>query len=362
MPFYIVHDYPGDRKPDAIAIQEKAALFGPRPGAVSIAAAPDGGSHYEIRMTCPAWKKGRRKEAQRLSQCYERALALALEKNCETVVLPLMAKYDPDFPDDLAKNIALNAVREFLAQHEMQIYLQSPRGGILRSIGPMERDLQNFIDRNYRGSEWNAEFSEDLSDAQTTPLLPPKAFERRMEEKTMHAPAKKKAGFSLPLPDFRVPSRSAEPAKPPVLPPAPPSPIAAGMAPAITGALPDMGDLKDLLEHTDEGFSQTLLQLIDATGKKDSEIYNKANVSRQHFSKIRNNRDYRPTKATAVAFAIALELDLEQTQDLIGRAGYVLNKSSKFDVIIMYFIRKRYYNMYDINATLFEMDQSLLGA
>ena len=95
---------------------------------------------------------------------------------------------------------------------------------------------------------------------------------------------------------------------------------------------------------------------------KDSEIYNRANISRQQFSKIRNNPAYKPSKATAVAFAIALELDLEQTRDLIGRAGYALTNSSKFDVIIMYFIRERNYNMFDINAALFEFDQSLLGA
>ena len=96
-------------------------------------------------------------------------------------------------------------------------------------------------------------------------------------------------------------------------------------------------------------------------GKKDSEIYNKANVSRQHFSKIRNNPDYKPTKATAIAFAIALELNMDQTRDLIGRAGYALTTSSKFDLIIMYFIQNHNYNMFDINETLYEFDQILLG-
>ena len=104
------------------------------------------------------------------------------------------------------------------------------------------------------------------------------------------------------------------------------------------------------------------MKLIDRSGKKDSEIYTRANLSRQHFSKIRNNPDYRPTKATALALAIALELDLEQTRDLIGRAGYALTNSSKFDVIIMYFLRERNFDLFEINAALFEFDQSLLGA
>ena len=119
--------------------------------------------------------------------------------------------------------------------------------------------------------------------------------------------------------------------------------------------------LADLLAETDAGFSETLLKLIDKTGKKDSEIYTKANLSRQHFSKIRNNPHYQPTKPTAIALALALELDLEQTRDLIGRAGYALTNSSKFDVIIMYFIREKNYNLFDINTALFEFDQSLLG-
>ena len=120
--------------------------------------------------------------------------------------------------------------------------------------------------------------------------------------------------------------------------------------------------LQEALENVDEGFSQRLLGLIDASGKKDSQIYSRANVSRQHFSKIRNNPDYRPTKATALAFAIALELNMADTLDLIGRAGYALTRSSKFDVILMYFIEKGNYNIFDINAALFEFDQPLVGA
>ena len=126
-------------------------------------------------------------------------------------------------------------------------------------------------------------------------------------------------------------------------------------------AAPQPLSLKEMLEHTDAGFAETLLTLMDRTGKKDSAIYKKANVTRQHFSKIRNNPDYKPTKATALAFAIALELDLEETKDLIGRAGYALTNSSKFDVIITYFIREKRYDLYEINATLFQFDQSLLG-
>ena len=122
------------------------------------------------------------------------------------------------------------------------------------------------------------------------------------------------------------------------------------------------GSLDDMLDELDANFSETLLKLIDRTGKKDSEIYKKANVDRKLFSKIRNNPDYKPSKATAIAFAIALELDLEETKDFIARAGFALSRSSKFDVIIEYFIKQKNYDVFAINEALFAFDQSLLGA
>ncbi len=120
--------------------------------------------------------------------------------------------------------------------------------------------------------------------------------------------------------------------------------------------------LEDMLKQEDAGFSETLLRLIDRSGKKDAEVYKKANLSKQHFSKIRNNPNYKPTKPTAIALALALELSMEETKDLIGRAGYALTNSSKFDVIVRFFIESGNYNMMDINTALFEFDQTLLGS
>ena len=124
----------------------------------------------------------------------------------------------------------------------------------------------------------------------------------------------------------------------------------------------ELEELGVVLQQMDTGFSETLLKLIDETGKKDSDIYKKANLSKQHFSKIRNNPEYRPTKPTALALAIALELDLERTKDLIGRAGYALTGSSKFDLIIRYFIEKHIFDVVQINLALYEYDQPLLGS
>ena len=124
----------------------------------------------------------------------------------------------------------------------------------------------------------------------------------------------------------------------------------------------DLGELKKKLDAVDTGFSERLLQLIDETGKSDADIYKKANIDRKLFSKIRKNPHYKPSKATALAFAIALELDLAGTKDLISRAGYALSESSTFDIIVEYFIVHGHYDVIEINMTLFEFDQPLLGA
>ena len=135
----------------------------------------------------------------------------------------------------------------------------------------------------------------------------------------------------------------------------------APMAASKAAPKPKAASLEDMLKQADAGFTETLLKLIDKSGKKDSEIYKKALLTKQHFSKIRNNPNYKPTKPTAIALALALELDLEATKDLIGRAGYALTNSSKFDLIICYFIEQGNYNVVEINIALYEFDQPLLG-
>ena len=120
-------------------------------------------------------------------------------------------------------------------------------------------------------------------------------------------------------------------------------------------------DLGDYLDRIDAGFSETLLKLIDKSGEKDSDIYKRANVDRKLFSKIRSNPAYKPSKATALAFALALHLDLNETNDLIGRAGYVLSHSSKADLAVECFIEHQIYNIDRINEVLYAHDLPLIG-
>lgn len=292
---------------------------------------------YVIHTVGPVWHGGLFGEARLLRSCYDASLALALEKGCRSVAFPLISSGNYGFPKDKALQIAMEAISGFLLAHEMQIYLVVYDRDAFRLSEKLFRGVSSFIDETYIQERTLPPYGSENDCPSRTVLR--EELCRREED----------GAFSDPAPCAPMAARPE---------PAPRKAGRAGASRSFSGAKPS---LAELLDETDAGFSETLLKLIDRTGKKDSEIYARANITRQHFSKIRNNPDYRPTKATAVAFAIALELDLEQTRDLIGRAGYALTRSSKFDVIIMYFIRERNYNLFDINAALFEFDQSLLG-
>jgi len=295
---------------------------------------------YVIHTVGPRWQGGSGNEEKLLRSCYTRSLTLAKRHRCQSVAFPLISAGNYGFPPSLALQIAMDAIREFLMKQEMRVYLVVFDRESFQLSEKLFQGVASFIDENYIHGQTLRQYgiasNGPASDTQRERLL----RERMQARQTMEDSAMLDDSACECMPMASAPA------------PAPRS---------FSRPMPPK-NLTELLAETDAGFSETLLSLIDRTGKKDSEIYTKANVSRQHFSKIRNNPDYKPTKATAIAFAIALELNLEETRDLIGRAGYALTNSSKFDVIIMYFIREGNYNMFDINAALFEFDQSLLGA
>ena len=298
---------------------------------------------YVIHAVGPVWLDGSHREEMLLRSCYDQSLKLAKRRRCQSIAFPLISAGNHGFPKSLALQIALNAISEFLMANEMHIYLVVFSRDAFQLSEKLFQGVSSFIDENYI-------LEKNLQQYGLGDKCAVRGIQQEMilREQLRRRQAEETAWFD------------AAPCAPmPAQPEAKPKKAASkGISLSFPKAKPS---LADMLAETDAGFSETLLKLIDRTGKKDSEIYTKANLSRQHFSKIRKNPNYQPTKPTAIALALALELDLEQTRDLIGRAGYALTNSSKFDVIIMYFIREGNYNLFDINAALFEFDQSLLG-
>lgn len=285
-------------------LQECRTLGGCRTGEAKLTGAYRLPCKYVIHTVGPVWNGGKYGEREKLVSCYRTSLALAKEHGCETVAFPLISSGIFGYPKDQALRVAVDAISEFLAENDMTVYIVIFDRAAYQIGNKLFADIAAYIDDHY-------------VDAHTD--------SRRERMRRM-------------------------------------SVVESRMLTAYEDAPMAASGLDEALAHLDTGFSETLLKLIDRSGKKDTEVYKKANVDRKLFSKIRNNPDYKPSKPTAVAFAIALELSLPETRDLIARAGYALSPSSKFDVIIEYFIMQRDYDIFKINEALFAFDQSLLVA
>ncbi len=285
---------------------------------------------YVLHTVSPAWIDGGHREEAELRRAYDAALELAKELKCRSVAFPLMAAGTYGFPQDLALSVAVRAFTDFLLDHEMNISLVLFSGtafGIAQSVFD---DLKSYIDDNYV-SEKNEE--EYLCDACSAPMAAP----NRLDAEEYHSRRWKKA-FSR-----REPRENAI--------------LGAPTAPAPA---PVHFSLADVLRQHEKTFSEHLLDLLRERDGRDSEVYKRAEVSKQLFSKILNNKEYQPTKNTAIQLAIGLELDMPQTQKLLETAGYALTRSSKADLVVQYYIERKIYSVTFINEALYDCGLPLL--
>ncbi|MGN0795976.1 MAG: O-acetyl-ADP-ribose deacetylase [Christensenellales bacterium] len=258
---------------------------------------------YVIHTVGPIWRGGMQGEKFLLESCYRKSLQLAKEYGCETVAFPLISSGVYGYPKAEALEVATNAISEFLSENEMTVYIVVFDKNSYRISEELYNDVAAYIDDYYidENSEMN-----------------------RL----------RRQGYSIMMSDYCGEALFFDEEK---------------------------SSLEDMLSKMDDSFAVTLLKLIDLKGMKDVECYKKANVSKQTWYKIMNEKDYKPSKNTVLAFAIALKLTLKETKHLLSTVGFALSKSNKFDIIIEYFITNGIYDIFVINETLFKFDQVCLG-
>ncbi|MGI6578015.1 MAG: macro domain-containing protein [Eubacteriales bacterium] len=261
---------------------------------------------YVIHAAGPVYRGGKSGEEKQLRDCYINSLKLAVENNCASIAFPLISSGIYGYPKDEALRIATAAIQDFIKDSDLEIYLAVFDKAAFEGSRKLLGEVESYIDEHY--------ISEQVKFQRNRRLLDIEQYALRKS----------------------VAAHEAEP--------------------VFTAA-----GLDELIHDLDESFSQTLLRLIDAKGMTDVEVYKRANLDRKLFSKIRTVKGYTPSKRTAIALAIAMELDLNETEDLLRRAGYTLSHSYKFDVIVEYFIIKGKYDIFEINEVLFQYDQPLLG-
>lgn len=275
-----------------------------------------------IHTVGPKWRGGNHSEKQLLENCYKNSLALAKQNNCESVAFPLISSGVYGYPINEAFKVAVDTVAEFLMHNDMLVYIVVYNKNALAAGSKLFTDIAQYIDDHYV-AEHSPYDSRRMENCNESIRLPQTTF--LGNERVYAASEAVRQDASSPMENTI-----------------------------------DLGDI--LNEMMDESFSQMLLRKIDEKKMKDSTCYKKANIDKRLFSKIRSNPDYKPSKPTVLAFCIALELSIAETNEMLMKAGFALSHSNKFDIIVEYFIKQKNYNIFEINEVLFNFDQSLLGS
>lgn len=321
---------------------------------------------YVIHAVGPVWRGGNSGEEAALRSAYRSALETARRRRVRSIAFPLISTGIYGYPKSDVLTVAVSEITAFLMKNEMDIYIVVYDRESYLISGRLIGSIKSYIDdkyvdmrpdtrrqsgRLYQDSvfgesrqEWKqykkSEYNGGKTDKESADAL--EEEHRKMMDGMLMQGESAEEDYSAQayMPIFDSYQQADAPVK--------------------SSKHNAARSLKDLLKQVEEPFSVSLLRLIDKSGKTDVEIYKKANIDRKHFSKIRSNRNYKPTKQTVLAFAIALELSLDETRDLLARAGFALSHSSKYDIVIEYFIVKKNYNIHEINEALYELGLPIL--
>jgi O-acetyl-ADP-ribose deacetylase (regulator of RNase III) len=273
-------------------------------------------SKYVIHAAGPVYRHWNAAQSEiLLRSAYTNSLRLAFDNKCSSIAFPLISSGIFGYPKDEALSVASSAIRDFLFDHDIDVYLAVFDRAAFSVSEKLLGAVESYIDEHY--VEEHRVYRRDLLDVEREALS---------DDAIM--------GYNAPMPSMAQPKATSQ----------------------------QSAGIDDLVGNLDEPFASTLLRLIDAKGTTDVEGYKRANIDRKLFSKIRTGKGYTPGKRTIVALAVALELSLAETDDLLERAGYALSHSQKFDVIVEFFIVSGKYDIFEINEVLFKYDQPLLGA
>ena len=290
-------------------LEECRSLHGCKTGDAKITKGYDLPCKYVIHTVGPIWTDGMHGEEELLRSCYQKSLQLAQEHSCMSVAFPLISSGVYGYPKDQALRVATDTIRDFLIRNtdesDMLVYIVVFDKTSFKISGKLYAGITEYIDDNY-------------------------AFAHSDRRHRRIAQIESSRVFEEPLMDCMC-------------------------------APKEISSLEDALGMIDESFAAMVLRKIDEKGMTDPECYKKANLDRKLFSKLRKDSNYRPKKQTALALAIALELPLEETKELLMKAGFALSHSDKGDIIVEYFILNKMYDIFDINAALYRFDQVPLG-
>ena len=367
---------------------------------------------YIIHTVGPAWEGGSNGEFEVLKNCYHNSLVKALELGCESIAFPLIATGVYGFPKDKALQTAISVFSEFLSDHEMQIILVVFDQKSFEVSGQIFTGIDAFIDENYVSEHIDEEYGggdaiSHASERRRRKFGLSSLFSRRSvkdesvgslrqdlygaAESVSHKAPSGKESSDLSMEEEDQCEAADESCDEPVaadrfmgVAAVMARPVEEGSEKSVAAdffmdaaasvcmnAAPQAGiapqaahkkTLDEVVSHLSETWQESLFRLIDEKGYSDVAVYKNANVDRKLFSKIRSNKDYQPKKITAVAFALALNLNLDDTKDFLRKAGFALSESNLFDVIIEYFIENEVYDIYTINIALFDHDQPTIGA